>query len=64
MSIALMRLPLNGGYMAGDSSKKIGRGYEHNLAAAQFQPMIDSWDLHLRVEKKSPKTIHTYLEAA
>jgi integrase/recombinase XerD len=25
--------------------------------------MIDSWDLHLRAEKKSAKTIHTYLEA-
>ena len=26
--------------------------------------MIDSFDLHLRAEKKSPKTIRTYLEAA
>src|ERR1700733_88960 len=26
--------------------------------------MIDSWDLHLRAEKKSAKTIRTYLEAA
>jgi site-specific recombinase XerD len=26
--------------------------------------MIDSWDLHLRAEKKSAKTVRTYLEAA
>lgn len=26
--------------------------------------MIDSWDLHLRAERKSAKTIRTYLEAA
>ncbi len=50
--------------MSGESLKKIGRGYERNLDAGQFQPMIDSWDLHLRAEKKSAKTIRTYLEAA
>jgi integrase/recombinase XerD len=50
--------------MSGESPKKIGRGYERNLDAGQFQPMIDSWDLHLRAEKKSAKTIRTYLEAA
>jgi hypothetical protein len=50
--------------MSGKSPKKIGRGYERNLDAGQFQPMIDSWDLHLRAEKKSAKTIRTYLEAA
>jgi integrase/recombinase XerD len=50
--------------MSGESPKKIGRGYERNLDAGQFQPMIDSWDLHLRAEKKSAKTIPTYLEAA
>jgi site-specific recombinase XerD len=50
--------------MSGESLKKIGRGYERNLAAGQFQPMIDSWDLHLRAERKSAKTIRTYLEAA
>ena len=33
--------------MSGESPKKIGRGYERNLDAGQFQPMIDSWDLHL-----------------
>jgi site-specific recombinase XerD len=46
------------------SLKKTGRGYARNLDAGQFQPMIDSWDLHLRAEKKSAKTIRTYLEAA
>jgi integrase/recombinase XerD len=50
--------------MSGESPKKIGRGYERNLDARQFQPMIGSWDLHLRAEKKSAKTIRTYLEAA
>jgi len=50
--------------MSGESPKKIGRGYARNLDAGPFQPMIDSWDLHLRAEKKSAKTIRTYLEAA
>ena len=50
--------------MSGESPKKIGRGYERNLDAGQFQPMIDSWELHLRAEMKSAKTIRTYLEAA
>jgi phage-related protein len=50
--------------MSGKSPKKIGRGYERNLDAGPLQPMIDSWDLHLRAEKKSTKTVRTYLEAA
>jgi hypothetical protein len=50
--------------MSGESPKKIGRGYSRNLDAGPFQPMIDSWDLHLRAERKSAKTIRTYLEAA
>jgi site-specific recombinase XerD len=50
--------------MSGESPKKTGRGYARNLEAGQFQPMIDSWDLHLRAERKSAKTIRTYLEAA
>ena len=50
--------------MSGESPKKLGCGYECNLDAGQFQPMIDSWELHLRAEKKSAKTIRTYLEAA
>src|SRR6202035_5523019 len=40
------------------------RGYACNLNAGQFQPMIDSWDVHLRAERKSASTIRTYLEAA
>ena len=50
--------------MSGESPKRIGRGCARDLEAVQFQPMIDSWDLHLRAEKKSAKTIRTYLEAA
>jgi len=51
--------------MSGEiAPKKIGRGYERNLDAGPFQPMVASFDLHLRAEKKSPKTIRTYLEAA
>jgi integrase/recombinase XerD len=50
--------------MSGESPKKTGRGYARNLEVGQFQPMIDSWDLHLRAERKSAKTIRTYLEAA
>jgi integrase/recombinase XerD len=44
--------------------KKIGRGYRRNLDAGLFQPMVSSFELNLRAEKKSPKTIRTYLEAA
>ena len=51
--------------MSGASTpKRIGRGYPRDLEAGPFQPMIDSWDLHLRAERKSAKTIRTYLEAA
>jgi hypothetical protein len=50
--------------MSGEFSKKTGRGYSRNLDAGSFQPMIDGWDLHLRAERKSAKTIRTYLEAA
>ena len=50
--------------MSGESPNKTGRGYARNLEAGPFQPMIDSWDLHLRAERKSAKTIRTYLEAA
>jgi hypothetical protein len=44
--------------------KKTGRGYERNLNADVLQPMVSSFELHLRAEKKSPKTIRTYVEAA
>jgi site-specific recombinase XerD len=51
--------------MSGEiAPKKIGRGYERNLDAGPFYPMVNSFELHLRAEKKSPKTIRTYLEAA
>ena len=51
--------------MSGDiAPKKIGRGYTRNLEAGPFQLMIDSWDLHLRAERKSAKTVRTYLEGA
>jgi hypothetical protein len=43
--------------------KKIGRGYERNLDAGPMQPMVGSFELHVRAEKKSPTTIRTYVEA-
>ena len=46
------------------SSRIVGRGFERNLDAGPLQPMISSFELHLRAEKKSPKTIRTYIEAA
>jgi hypothetical protein len=49
--------------MTGESPKKIGRGYAR-LKAGQFQLMIDSWDPHLRAEKKSAKTIRTATRGA
>ncbi len=45
--------------MSGESPTKVGRGYARNLDAGLFQPMIDSWDLHLRAERKSAKTVRT-----
>jgi site-specific recombinase XerD len=51
--------------MSGETTpRKIGRGFVRNLDAGPFQPMVGSFELHLRAEKKSPKTIRTYLEAA
>jgi site-specific recombinase XerD len=51
--------------MSGEiTPKKIGRGYARNLDAGLLQPMVNSFELHLRAEKKSPKTIRTYLDAA
>jgi integrase/recombinase XerD len=46
------------------SSRIVGRGFERNLDAGPLQPMLGSFELHLRAEKKSPKTIRTYIEAA
>jgi hypothetical protein len=39
----------------GIGPEKIGRGYERNLNVGPFQPMVSSFDLHLRDEKKSPR---------
>jgi hypothetical protein len=51
--------------MSGETSrKKVGRGYARNLDAGVLQPMVGSFELHLRAEKKSPKTITTYTSAA
>jgi hypothetical protein len=50
--------------MSGETPRKIGRGYARNLNAGPFQPMIGSFDLHLRAEHKSPKTITVYTDAA
>jgi integrase/recombinase XerD len=46
------------------SSRIVGRGFERNLDAGPLQTLIDSFELHLRAEKKSSKTIRTYTEAA
>ena len=43
---------------------KAGRGLRRDLAAGPFQPLVDSFELHLLAERKSPKTIRTYTEAA
>jgi site-specific recombinase XerD len=52
------------GETAPKTPKQIGRGFARNLDAGPLQPMIASFELHLRAEKKSPKTIRTYVEAA
>jgi hypothetical protein len=50
--------------MSAESPKKIGRRYARDLEAGTFRPMIDSWDLHLRAEKKSAKPIRTVTRGA
>jgi hypothetical protein len=52
------------GETAPKTPKVMGRGHARNLDAGPFQPMIASFELHLRAEKKSSKTIRTYTEAA
>jgi hypothetical protein len=44
--------------------QKIGRRCRCNLDAGTLQPMIGSFALHLRAERKSAKTVRTYVEAA
>jgi integrase/recombinase XerD len=41
-----------------------GKNYRRNLEAGMLRPMTDSFELHLRAERKSDKTIRTYIEAA
>src|SRR5258708_17622459 len=41
-----------------------GRGFRRDLDAGPFQSEIDSFELSLLAERKSPKTIRTYTEAA
>ena len=43
---------------------KAGRGLRRDLGAGPFQGLINSFELHLRAEHKSAKTIRTYTEAA
>jgi site-specific recombinase XerD len=43
---------------------KAGRGVRRDLDAGLLQDMISSYELHLLAERKSPKTIRTYTEAA
>jgi site-specific recombinase XerD len=51
--------------MSGErAGQKVGRGYRRNLDAGPFTAMIRSFELHLRAERKSDKTIRTYTEAA
>ena len=43
---------------------KVGRGLRRDLDAGPLRSMVDSFELHLLAERKSPKTIRTYVEAA
>jgi integrase/recombinase XerD len=43
---------------------KAGHGRRRDLAAGPLQALIDSFELHLLAERKSPKTVRTYTEAA
>jgi site-specific recombinase XerD len=51
-------------HVRADPRKKIGRGYERNLNAGALLPMVNSFELHLRAERKSPKTVTIYVDAA
>jgi integrase/recombinase XerD len=44
--------------------KKVGRGYARSTDAGVLETMVSSFELHLRAEHKSEKTITTYLDAA
>jgi len=43
---------------------KVGRGVRRDLDAGPLAAMVESFELHLLAERKSPKTIRTYVEAA
>jgi site-specific recombinase XerD len=43
---------------------KPGTVNRRNLDAGPLRPMVESFELHLRAERKSEKTIRTYVEAA
>lgn len=43
---------------------KAGRGTRRELDAGPLAAMVESFELHLLAERKSPKTIRTYIEAA
>src|SRR5260370_41288487 len=43
---------------------KSGRGYRRDLGAGHLQSLIGSFELHLLAERKSTKTVRTYVEAA
>jgi hypothetical protein len=45
-------------------TRKVGRGLRRDLSAGEFQPLIDSFELYLLAERKSAKTVRTYVEAA
>ncbi|HXP18080.1 MAG TPA: tyrosine-type recombinase/integrase [Streptosporangiaceae bacterium] len=45
-------------------SPPAARGVRRDLNAGTFQALIDSFELHLLAERKSPKTVRTYTEAA
>lgn len=50
--------------MSLNERKTFERRAPRNMEAGPFQDLIDSWELHLRAEKKSDKTIQLYTEAA
>jgi site-specific recombinase XerD len=49
---------------ARSAGSKAGSANRRNLDAGALRPMADSFELHLRAERKSEKTIRTYTEAA
>ena len=49
---------------ARSTGSKTGSANRRNLDAGALRPMADSFELHLRAERKSEKTIRTYTEAA